>query len=35
MSQTYQCQLSSSVEETVVVGDTIRHRLSLTEILPA
>jgi len=35
MSQTYRCQLKASVQETVHIGDTIRHRLSLTEILPA
>ncbi|MEL6342412.1 MAG: hypothetical protein AAFV53_04720 [Myxococcota bacterium] len=34
MSQTYQCQLKDSVSRTVRIGDTIKHTLSLTEILP-
>lgn len=35
MSQTYQCQLKASVQHTATADDTVRHRISLTEILPA
>lgn len=34
MSQTYHCTLKESVQQTVRLGDTITHRLSLTPILP-
>lgn len=35
MSQTYHCQLRASVRQTTTADDTVRHRISLTEILPA
>ncbi|MFT4978104.1 MAG: hypothetical protein ACI8S6_004012 [Myxococcota bacterium] len=35
MSQTYRCKLKASVQQTVTLGDSIRHSLALTEILPA
>lgn len=34
MSQTYHCQLKESVSRTIRIGDSIKHTLSLTEILP-
>ena len=34
MSQSYHCKLQESVTVDVTLGDTVTHRLNLTEILP-
>ena len=34
MSQSYHCQLQESVTVDISLGDTVTHRLNLTEILP-
>jgi hypothetical protein len=34
MSQSHQCQLNESLQQTVQLGDTISHRVVLTPVFP-